>query len=268
MHKINVTEPDNEEWRAWKVRCGRAKTRVVRKVSRSQQFNISEIYKEQKPFFLDINGPFHGRCAYCEQSILSDQYGDIEHYRPKKGVDNEDWTPVVRNIGGDLQKHPGYYWLAYDWRNLLVSCELCNRPAPGRAYGKHNRFPVAGQQAWEPGQEAQEAPILLNPCQEDPAEHIRFDAVTGRLEPKSDRGHKTISMLGLNERHLPEKRLRMYKDVSIKFGSILFKDEPDCQEQLVGILKDVYANFPLVVKQAFHDQKQKYIERLEALPNE
>src|SRR5579872_571430 len=60
------------------------------------------------------------KCAYCERICKA----DIEHYRPKKAVDEE-------------AQHPGYYWLCYEWSNLLPSCITCNREG-----SKHNHFPV------------------------------------------------------------------------------------------------------------------------------
>src|SRR6266478_5588143 len=47
---------------------------------------------------------FHEKCAFCESPLLATGFGDFEHYRPKATV-NED------------AKHPGYFWLAYDWKN-------------------------------------------------------------------------------------------------------------------------------------------------------
>jgi hypothetical protein len=43
-------------------------------------------------------------------------------------------------------EHPGYYWLAYEWTNLLPSCYDCNsfrRHGTMKAGpGKNERFPV------------------------------------------------------------------------------------------------------------------------------
>ena len=40
--------------------------------------------------------------------------GDVEHFRPKSAVLDD---PL----------HGGYWWLAYDFQNYLLSCSLCNR---------------------------------------------------------------------------------------------------------------------------------------------
>src|SRR5690349_1720738 len=57
---------------------------------------------------------FHGKCAYCESVYRAVDALDIEHYRPKGGVTEDD-------------DHPGYWWLAGVWSNLLPSCPPCNQ---------------------------------------------------------------------------------------------------------------------------------------------
>ena len=56
---------------------------------------------------------FVNKCAYCESSLVGGDM-DVEHYRPKGGV-------------SEVPDHSGYYWLAYDWENLVASCSFCNR---------------------------------------------------------------------------------------------------------------------------------------------
>jgi uncharacterized protein (TIGR02646 family) len=64
-----------------------------------------------------------GKCAYCENM---EKKAEIEHYRPKKGVTGE-------------AAHPGYFWVCYQWTNLVPSCRYCNTEG-----GKANQFPVQG----------------------------------------------------------------------------------------------------------------------------
>lgn len=98
----------------------------------------------------------HGKCWYveCKNPGTDD---DIDHFRPKLGV-KEDPT------------HPGYYWLAFDWTNLRLSCHRANRPRinPEGAGtgGKGGHFPLidpAGR-AFTPAEgKGQEVPALLDP---------------------------------------------------------------------------------------------------------
>ncbi|MFH6965245.1 hypothetical protein ACHRVK_21900 [Flavobacterium plurextorum] len=70
------------------------------------------------------------KCCYCEKPIAN---GTLDHYRPKNG-----W---LQNQGEPLSK-PGYYWLAYRWLNLLLTCTECNDQSQ-----KGNLFPVGNVRA-------------------------------------------------------------------------------------------------------------------------
>ena len=59
----------------------------------------------------------HDKCCFCEAKFSDNSYGDVEHYRPKK---------AYKKRGEKTLTYPGYYWLAYNWYNLLYSCEKCN----------------------------------------------------------------------------------------------------------------------------------------------
>jgi len=144
-------------------------------------------------------------CAYCESPYDATQSPAIEHYRPKGMVACEDGPPLK----------PGYYWLATTWDNLLPSCTDCNS-ARGHVHvdettkkqsGKANWFPVQdeSQRARRPGDERHEAPLLLHPYHDEPADHLVYheEAVMGAI---SDRGHATIRTIGLNRRGLVDRR--------------------------------------------------------------
>ena len=135
----------------------------------------------------------HGKCAYCEQYKNGD-FGCVEHYRPKGG------------FGSPLQK-PGYYWLAYDWQNLLFSCSECNT-----SY-KRNLFPLVNENARDIEHRyiSNEEPTIINPATTDPGEHIEFSEFI--IRPKlidgqeSLQGKTTIGVFRLNDRKdLKERR--------------------------------------------------------------
>jgi hypothetical protein len=129
---------------------------------------------------------FHGKCAYCESFYASTAPVDVEHYRPKGEVE-----------GGD--GHPGYWWLAMAWDNLLPSCIDCNRrrgqtvgvkagdgeglwslAAPGGvkvSMGKQHSFPIIGARAHEETASlAAEEALLLDPSRDHPDDHLVFHA--------------------------------------------------------------------------------------------
>src|ERR1044071_9994958 len=59
------------------------------------------------------------KCCYCETKYPDLDNLDVEHFRPKAGV--------RQNLTQTTDEYPGYYWLAYEWSNLLLSCNPCNR---------------------------------------------------------------------------------------------------------------------------------------------
>ena len=104
----------------------------------------------------------HDKCCFCESKISHISYGDVEHFRPKGG-----W---IQDSGDNLTQ-PGYYWLAYDWSNLFLSCQICNQRH------KKNLFPLQ-----DPLKRAQshhadiddEDPLFINPTDDNPEELYRF----------------------------------------------------------------------------------------------
>ncbi|HEY3840902.1 MAG TPA: hypothetical protein VGL72_30225 [Bryobacteraceae bacterium] len=135
---------------------------------------------------------FHGKCAYCECKPRAGQRGDVEHFRPKGKVTED-------------PDHPGYYWLAYDYRNYLPSCSSCNQPA--RA--KLTHFPVTGPHAHEPRSLPAESPLLLNPLDPatDPFQHLEFDEM-GAPRPHlgSPKGENSRTIFDLDRPDLTEAR--------------------------------------------------------------
>ncbi|MBN3769265.1 hypothetical protein [Burkholderia sp. Se-20378] len=130
---------------------------------------------------------FHGKCAYCESAYASTAPVDVEHFRPKGAVAED-------------EKHPGYWWLASDWENLLPSCIDCNRRRGQRTpsgfskllkydeksrefnkskilkTGKADSFPISGTRAQaEQTKFDKESALLLDPCRDNPSDHIAFN---------------------------------------------------------------------------------------------
>ncbi len=155
---------------------------------------------------------FLGKCAYCEGYYLSLQPVDIEHWRPKGAVDIE---------GGDQRKY-GYFWLAASWQNLLPSCIDCNRARKHKDYiedkvitiGKKNQFPVVDEtkRATSPGSDDSESPLLIDPCKDDPSQHLVFHP-EGYVSPRigengkpSPKGIASIRVYALNRTELVQDR--------------------------------------------------------------
>jgi uncharacterized protein (TIGR02646 family) len=169
---------------------------------------------------------FNGKCAYCEARIKTISHGDIEHYRPK--------STVKKKKKQEGSAYIGYYWLAADWDNLLLSCELCNRKssvvtADGKkiSYGKLDQFPLKDEEqhrcTHHDEDVAKEAPyrLLLNPCIDDPGKHLVFkeDGIVQPAETtpgvESEMGRKSIDVYGLFRKELVEDRLRLAEDIKV-----------------------------------------------------
>ena len=143
----------------------------------------------------------HGKCCFCETQVTTASHGDVEHYRPKAGWDQEN---------GAGRQTPGYYWLAYEWRNLYLACEVCNQSF------KVNRFPLADPAARARSHRdatSGETPLLIDPGAEDPEPHFEWRA--GRPTPRAgdERAAATIRIVGLDRRPLNEARAEYLKQL-------------------------------------------------------
>lgn len=222
MIHIDFQEPDTDSWRAWREKCVAEQTALNEAVAAGRRPKVNSVlYKAKKfalrdGFYFDPRGPFHGKCAYCEVDIYRGQHGDMEHFRPHGRVTDEDGKPICVEIEGKTVQHPGYYWLAYDWTNLLPSCALCNQlstsHSEGRRIGKSDRFPVKHFRARLPGEEDREEPLLIHPVFEHPERYLKLNDVCA-FEAGDDRAEACISIFGLNDRDLPNARMEVYRKV-------------------------------------------------------
>lgn len=227
MIHIDFREPETKAWQRWREQCEQKQREHNAAVEAGRASKVTNLYKGQKKqVYAHPNGPFQGKCAYCEQGITSphSQAGDVEHFRPKGQVTHEDGRPVLISDVAGNRKHPGYYWLAYDWKNLLLACNGCNTrqrdPNSGEMVGKGKVFPVDGSHAARPGEEQRENPLLINPVWDSPKEHLAMDS-TGVLMTKSEKGRTTERILGLNLRGLPEARKERYESIKMQCGALL-----------------------------------------------
>lgn len=122
-----------------------------------------------------LKSMFHRKCAFCERKR---DYPHIEHFYPKTTYPEK----------------------CIEWENLLYACETCNGPAY-----KGTKFPLT----------AAGDPLFVNPCDDDPDEHIEFifepddahpDGFITLVREKTEKGKTTIKELGLNRLNLIEER--------------------------------------------------------------
>jgi uncharacterized protein (TIGR02646 family) len=169
---------------------------------------------------------FGGLCAYCEAPYDATQPEDVEHYRPKGRINTGNGAIV-----------PGYWWLAATWDNLLPSCIDCNRERTQVLFdgtvlmtGKGDRFPLDDerQRARKEGEHANEQPLLLDPCVDDPSEFIIFREKSQQsiVVPKVGneaqlawrRARTSIDVYGLNRTGLVRRRSAHLREVKAWLG--------------------------------------------------
>jgi uncharacterized protein (TIGR02646 family) len=161
------------------VRAAEATRRLLVQSAKDTPEFRPEVWRAFKPLLHDL---FLGKCAYCEAKIGVGSFGELENFRPKSL----------------------YPWLAYEWTNLLLACQVCNRY-------KAARFPVEGQSVTSPVDDLNlERPLLLDPTVDLPEEHLVFTAHASSqavtAEGLSERGRTTIMVLGLNRESLVSAR--------------------------------------------------------------
>jgi len=221
-----LTDEQKTWWNNWREKAVEATQYVVLTWESSKKLSSDDfkdsIWGELKKWLLE--NIFHGKCAYCETHIkMARQFGDAEHFRPKGGVNYKEkgkkrlTKATTKDESGRLIEHPGYFWLAYHWKNLLPACKLCNS-----GDGKKNQFPVQKQHllmkcltqeeakhlSEKPHQSSKwsgsyylqpvdlddlESPLLLHPYIDKPREHIRFGHA-GIESAKEDEKSKKIKI--------------------------------------------------------------------------
>lgn len=176
----------------------------------------SSIYAHQSVKKALMNAQ-HNKCAYCE-TLNPTSHDVVEHFRPKNG-----W----QQKRGDSLSKPAYFWLGYEWKNLLFACDLCNDAAH-----KGNLFPLANpsQRADAANPDvANEKPLLINPYTIDPDRHIEWNRDIPRPRNKSRRGSKSIEVFGLDhDGRMMDQRRQYFGEIelSIKLADALPLDNP------------------------------------------
>nr|WP_147299326.1 hypothetical protein [Cupriavidus taiwanensis] len=199
-----------------------------------------------------------GNCAYCESKIGGVGAREVEHYRPKGGIKG-------------LTNHPGYWWLAHDWENLLPTCRDCNKSlrqhivtpvmtksqveellskTPKDSYGKATQFDIRGNRAiGDSCSLMAEDPLLIDPCRRDPANELSwtFSSELILMVPKqggngpSPYGDYTIRTCALNRAELVLDRISALRSMRMLRTHIMnrLEDWSGSQKELIDIMEEV-----------------------------
>jgi len=163
------------------------------------------------------------KCCYCETKDVRSNT-DVEHYRPK--------TAYSESLIGSSM-YPGYFWLAYDWDNLFLACQVCNQ------IFKNDFFPIEDNATRAQRNRLSinnEIPILIHPSIDNPEEHIGYrESIPYGI---SSRGSWTIDYLGFG-------RLDTRKDYTAKQKARikLLVEERETYYNDMKLLNDVISIF-------------------------
>ena len=274
MIHLKFIEPKDSDWIQWIEDCKTETDNLIRSYRDGNRIEISKLYSNQKDKFLDE--PFYGKCAYCEASVEVTSPTYVEHYRPKGGVRYFDNKSVMISKNGTNIPHPGYYWLAYDWKNLLPTCWRCNTwhkdEKTGKMIGKGTRFPVVGKHAINVGDEHNELPALINPMWEEPNDYIFMDNL-GIIHAKdlNSRGNITLELFGLNTREaLVQERKKEYDNIERKVKALFSLDNEESKKRefrKVMLIAKGTEEFTLAARKAIADVLSSYEQTINSLKN-
>lgn len=178
-----------------------------------------EIDKELKEHLHIV---FHGKCGYCETKIDSPELGTVDRYRPNNGVRDKN------EFHQDL-----YWWLTFEWKNLIYCCKECNQ-------FKGNYFPILGKRAESKKSDlGLEKEMLLNPYEDNPNQHFHYSE-SGEIVPLTEKGLQTVELLRLNRSDLIDKRIKEKREIEEIIYKILDIGRNEETKHIVEELKHLY----------------------------
>lgn len=196
---------------------------------------------------------YYKKCAYCEQKYLSTSDTWVEHYRPK------------------AKEH--YYWLAYEWSNLLPTCTKCNRK-------KRTQFPLLSEEnrvkapllnnhrldkekcKADSSELLNESALVLHPEIDEPEMFLSFkidenkEGVEICEKDNSNKGKKTIEVCDLNRVDLKLKRQEIVIDSLVR----LFDTIIELKINNIISDKNFQTAFNIVYKQMLEDSNNLELE--------
>jgi hypothetical protein len=123
---------------------------------------------------------------------------DIDHFRPK----------------GDYPEN------TFVWANYYLACSHCN------SNQKRQEFPLMSGGS----------PALIDPCDDDPQNHLDFSPSTGRYEERDERGEHTIRVFGLNREVCVKGRRNAW--VVLESIVVRYASEPERREEFLRTIRE------------------------------
>lgn len=187
---------------------------------------------------------YSGKCAFCERDRGTEL--EVDHYRPKK----------ERVIQNDPDNHTGYYWLTYEWSNLIPVCSICNRKKStkfpiltvGTRIKSHIHIGSSGTPVNCYDQSILntiELPLIINPeTDTTPSSHFSYSP-DGLIKPRTRNGASTIEICDLNRKNLVRDRIKLRHCITKEIESaivdyIKHKSKLTLKGELRNIFKRLY----------------------------
>jgi len=195
----------------------------------------------------ELTNVYRNKCSACERDRGTEL--QVDHYRPRK----------QRNNQNTRYNQPGYYWLTYEWSNLIPLCSKCNsnksNKFPLKGWGNKNRISshenTYGVEEYNPFNiewlQQKEKPLIINPELEvEPATHFYFKK-NGEINGRTIYGKETILIYKLNRKDLKRERIKIRGDYVNKINESLDdyvrnKNENELYGALKAIFKDIMRN--------------------------
>lgn len=235
-----------------KVRSVVERNRVL--IAAGQKAEFPSLWNEESVRKALHERHYRGKCCYTERRRDIKLERDVEHFRPKGEIAGEN--------------HPGYWWLAYDWDNLLVACKVNNTIHKGIQFPLLNGGIRAND---ETAILEDERPVLINPAVEDPSRYITF-----HWEVRGDRyfckpiattldvdhrGKRTIEIVGIDRGELmgDEERAengKLLYDLAIRAVSAkVMMENPDLGARARASYGQQFSKFKKAIKRETAPEK-------------
>ncbi|HRG77594.1 MAG TPA: HNH endonuclease [Leptospiraceae bacterium] len=209
-----------------------ARDNIIRTGNYNIRYNLLYKTKEIKAA---LNTVYNGKCGYCETPVKvyinnignvpdPDYQRTVEHYRPKSN----------------------YYWLAFSWDNLLITCSRCNR-------AKLDNFQIKGKQVIYDPKDLQkineladeynelEKPDLIHPELEDVESKLEFDEY-GKISSSDSRVKYTITTHKLDRPFLNAERKTVLGNLA-KVLNLMILENKGNEEKFQSSLQALIENF-------------------------
>ncbi len=225
--------------------CGRE---IEKAMVEKGHHNFRDNYYAHDDVKSELKSAYGNKCAFCESDVTAGSALQVEHYRPKAKV-------------AENSQHHGYFWLGYEWSNLLYACSKCNR-------AKWNKFPLQNENDRikkpplsrgkldktrcksdrEPLKS--EGALLINPEIENPGEHLIF-LPSGKIEGVTRKGKTTIETCRLHRDPLVIARKKLIEQFMrrfMRYVSDFYQDRIGMETLNYNIKRDLCELMDIIVE--------------------